>query len=64
MLKNILFDLNANPIAHLIQIKNGIMKHVIVNIKIIIGAKKIIAGVPSRVFVKKANIENILLMIQ
>ena len=34
---------NKNPIVqHVIQIKNEIIKHVNVNVKIIVGAKKII----------------------
>ena len=48
---------NANSIVqYVIQIKNGIIKHVNVNIKIIISAKKIIAGILAHVFVRIANI--------
>ena len=37
---------NVNPIVqNVIQIKNGIMKHVNVSLKIIIRAKKIIIGI-------------------
>ena len=43
---------NANSIVqHVIQIKNGIMKHVNVNVKIIVHTKKIIA-ILAHVFVK------------
>ena len=42
---------NANSIVqYLIQIKNGIIKHVNVNIKIILRAKKIIFGILAHVF--------------
>ena len=48
---------NVNSIVqHVIQIKNGIIKHVNVNIKIIIKAKKIIAGIPAHVLVRIASI--------
>ena len=48
---------NANSIVqHVIQIKNGIIKHVNVNVKIIVSAKKIIAGTLAHVFVRIANI--------
>ena len=36
---------------NVIQIKNGIIKHVNVNIKIIVSAKKIIVGILAHVFV-------------
>ena len=39
--------LNANSILqHVIQIKNGITKHVNVNVQIIVSAKKIIVAIP------------------
>ena len=41
---------------HEIQIKNGIIKHVNVNIKIIISAKKIIVGILARALVRIASI--------
>ena len=41
---------------HVIQIKNGIMKHVNVNVKIIINVKKIKAGILAHVFVRIASI--------
>ena len=43
----------ANSIMqHVIQIKNGIMKHGTVNVKIIISAKKIIVGILAYLFVR------------
>ena len=48
---------NANSIvAHVIQTKNGIIKHVNVNVKIIISVKKIIVGILAHVFVKIVRI--------
>ena len=48
---------NASSIVrHVIQIKNGIIKHVNVNVKIIEGVKKIIVGVLAYVFVRIAII--------
>ena len=45
--------LNANSkVQHVIQIKNGIIKHVNVNVKIIVSAKEIIAGILAHVFVR------------
>ena len=41
---------------HVIQIKNRIIKHVYVNVKIIIGAKKIIVGILAHLFVRIASI--------
>ena len=42
---------NANSIVqYLIQIKNGIIKHVNVNVKIILRAKKLIFGILAHVF--------------
>ena len=44
---------NADSIVqHVIQIKNGIIKHVNVNVTIIISVKKIIAGILAHVFVR------------
>ena len=49
--------LNANSVVqHVIQIKNGIIKHVNVNVRIIISAEKVIVGILAQVFVKTANI--------
>ena len=43
-------NVNANLIVqHVIQIKNGIIKHVNVNVKIIISAKRIIVGILAHV---------------
>ena len=48
---------NANSIAqHVIQIKNEIIKHANVNVKIIISVKKIIVGVLVHVFVRIVSI--------
>ena len=48
---------NENSIVqHAIQIKNGIMKHVNVNVKIIVSAKKIIVGILAHAFVRTASI--------
>ena len=48
---------NANSIVeHVIQIKNGIMKHVNVGVKIIVSTKKIIVGILPHVFVRIASI--------
>ena len=47
----------ANSIVqHVIQIKNGIIKHVNMNVKISVCAKKIIVGMLVHVFVRIANI--------
>ena len=47
----------ANSIVqHVIQIKNGIIKHVNMNAKISASAKKIIVGMLAHVFVRIANI--------
>ena len=49
--------LNANLIVkNVIQIKNGIMKRVNENVKTIVSAKTIIAGILPQVFVRIANI--------
>ena len=49
---------NANSIAqHVIQNKNGIIiKHDIVNLKVIISAKKIIVGILADVFLRIVSI--------
>ena len=48
---------NANSIVqHVIQIKNEIIKHVNVNVKVIIIAKKIIPRILAHVFVRIASI--------
>ena len=44
---------NANSIVqYVIQIKNGIIKHVNVYVRIIVSAKKFIVGIASRAFVR------------
>ena len=49
--------LNANLIVqHVIQIENGVMKHVIVSVKIIAHTKKIIVGILEHVFVRMISI--------
>ena len=56
---------NANSIVQLaFQIKNGIMKHVHVSVKVIVHARKIIVGILAHVFLKMVSIEKVLLMIQ
>ena len=48
---------NANSIVqHVSQIENGIMKHVNVNLKIVVSAKKIIGGILAHVYVRIASI--------
>ena len=48
---------NANSIVqHVIQIKNGIIKHFNVNVKIIAIAKKILFGILAHVFLRIASI--------
>ena len=48
---------NVNSIVQLaIQIKNGITELVNVNVKVIVYAKKIIAGILAHVFVRIASI--------
>ena len=50
-----IFDLIVNAssiVQHAIQIKNGIMKHMNVSVKIILSAKKNIAGILAHVFVR------------
>ena len=43
-------------VKHVVQIKNGILKHVNVNIKINVSAKKIIVGILAHVFVRIVRI--------
>ena len=48
---------NVNSIVqYVIQIKSKIIKHVNVNVKIIVHAKKIIVGILAHVFVRIASI--------
>ena len=47
----------ANSVVkHVIQIKNGIIKHVNISVKIIVHLKKIIVGILAHVFVRIATI--------
>ena len=56
---------NANSIVrHIIKIKNGIIKYVNVNVKIIISAKKIIVEILAQVFVRIVSIFKVLLTSQ
>ena len=56
IIKHILYDCKLNPIVqHVIEIKNGIIKHVNVNVKITVHAKKIIVGILGHVFVRIAS---------
>ena len=48
---------NANSIVqYKSQIKNGVIKHVNVNVKITLGAKKIIFGILANVFIRTVKI--------
>ena len=54
-----IFDVavNANSLVqHLIRIKNGIIKHVNMNLKIIVSVKKIMVVILAHVFVRIVNI--------
>ena len=55
--KNIIHvTVNANSIVqYVIQIKNGVIKHVNMNVKIIVSPKKIIVGILVHVFVRIAS---------
>ena len=47
---------NANSIVqHVIQIKKRIIKHVNVNVKVTINAKKILVGILTHVFVRTVS---------
>ena len=57
--------MNADSeVQHVIQIKNGIIKHVDMNVKIIISAKKIIDRILAHVFVRIVSILKVLLILQ
>ena len=48
---------NTNSIVqHVIQNKNGVIKHVSVNIKVVISVKKTIHGIVAHVFVEMKSI--------
>ena len=54
---NAIVIVNANSIIqNTTQIENGKLKHVNVNVKIIISVKKIIVGIPAHAFVKIVSI--------
>ena len=43
-------------VKHVIQIKNGIIKHVNVNLKLIISVKKVLIAIIARAFVRILSI--------
>ena len=50
--------MNTNSIVqHVILMKNGIIKHVNVNVTIIVSAKKIIVGILAHVFVRIVSVK-------
>ena len=52
---------NPNSVVqHVIQNKNGMLKHVNMNVKIIISVKKIIAGILAHVFLRMVSISKVL----
>ena len=56
---------NVNLIVqHITQIRNVIIKHVNMNVKIIVDAKTIIVGILANVFVRITNIKKVLLIFQ
>ena len=56
---------NANSmVQHVIKIRNGTIKHVKVNVKIILSRKKIIAGILAHVFVRIVSTYKVLLILQ
>ena len=46
----------SSTVKHVIQIENGKIKHANMNVKIIVYAKKILAGILAHVFVRIASI--------
>ena len=56
MIEHISCDCKCKFNQHVIQIKNGIIKHVNVNAKIIAHAKKIIVGILALVFARTGSI--------
>ena len=58
-------SVNAKAIVqHVIQTKNGIIKHVNVSLKTIVSAKNIIVGILADVFVRMVSISKVLLILQ
>ena len=49
-------------LKHVIQIKNGIIEHVYVSVKIIVNAKKITVEILAHAFVKMVSISKVLLI--
>ena len=49
---------------HLIRNKNRTIKHVVVNVKVIVSAKRIIVGILAHAFVRKVSILKVLLILQ
>ena len=49
---------------HVIQIKNRTIKHVNVNVKIIVSEKKIVIGILAHVFMRMESIQKPMMMIQ
>lgn len=65
LLKQFRVIVNANPIVHnVIQIKNGIMININLNVKSIAGEKKNIAGIIKCAFVRIVAIWKVFLMIR
>ena len=61
MTKHISCDCKSKLIQHIIQIKNGIMKHVNVSVKIIVHTEKIIIRILAHIF---ASTLKLLLILQ
>ena len=60
---NVIANVNS-MVQPVIQNKNGIIKHVNGNVKIILNAKKIRVGILPHVFRRIVSIEKVLLMLQ
>ena len=56
MTKHISFDCKYKLVKSKCKTKNGIVKHVNVNLKIIISAKQVIVGILTHVFTKITSI--------
>ena len=55
-LQNIFHVISNSMVQHVIKNKNGIAKHVNVNVKIIVNAKKVIVAILGHVFVRIVSI--------
>ena len=65
LVKQIQVIVNANSIEqHVVRIKNGIIKHFNVSVKILAHANNIIVGILVYVLVRKVSIYKVLLMNQ